>query len=253
MRLKDSNVLVTGGSSGIGFAIVKSFLEEGANVAFTYRSEDSLNRPYVQQLLAKFKNTIAIQADFLKNIDATTLLDDAAERLAGPINVLVNNAAAFSRLKLIETSVEIFQDILNVNLIVPFMLISSFSQKLIACGKPGSIINISSLSATLARSQMTAYQCSKAGLEMLSTSVAYELARHNIRSNIIAPGLTETAANEAQRINQPQIWAERSSAIPLGRTGQPNDYIGAAIYLASAESLWVTGAKIIIDGGMSTF
>jgi NAD(P)-dependent dehydrogenase (short-subunit alcohol dehydrogenase family) len=253
MRLKDSNIFLTGGSSGIGLAIMKGFLREGANVAFTYRHESSLMRPDVQEILTAFPQAHPISADFSKPTNGQTLLDCAADHLNNPINVLVNNAAAFSREKLIDTTQESLREILDVNIVTPFMLISAFSKILIACDKPGSIINISSLSAVMARSQMSAYQCSKAGLEMLSNSAAYELAGHRIRSNVIAPGLTETGANQQQRLNQPDIWAKRSSSIPLGRTGQPDDYVGAAIYLASTESQWVTGAKIIIDGGMSTF
>lgn len=253
MRLKDSTVFLTGGSSGIGLAITKGFLEEGANVAFTYRGSDSLKRPNVKGLLSQFPNAYPIAADFLTTINIQDLIDNVTDHFGIPVNVLVNNAAAFSRKTFIDTTKEILKEILDVNLVTPFMLISEFSKKLITCKKSGSIINISSLSASMARSKMAAYQCSKAGLEMLSTSVAYELAPYNIRSNIIAPGLTETPANQEQREHQSEVWSQRSESIPLRRTGQPEDYIGAAVYLASEESCWVTGAKIIIDGGMSAF
>ncbi len=253
MRLKGSNVFITGGSSGIGFALVKGFLEEGANVAFTYRKEDSLKRSHVQELLNQYPEVYPIPSDFSNSIDAENLLNNMAEKFGTPINVLINNAAAFSRATFLETTRNSLTEILNVNLVTPFVLISAFAKMLIASNQPGSIINISSLSATMARSKMAAYQASKAGLEMLSTSAAYELAPYNIRSNIIAPGLTETPANEEQRKTKAEIWAERSALIPLGRAGVPQDFIGAAVYLASLEARWVTGAKIIIDGGMSSF
>lgn len=253
MRMKGRKVFVTGGSSGIGLSIVEGFLNEGAQVAFTYRTNRSLERPEVRKLMAEFKSLYPVCTDLSQQINASELVQEVAECFQASPDVLVNNAAAFSRDKLIDTEREKLLEILEVNLIAPFMLISAFSQALISAGKGGSIINISSLSANMARSEMSAYQCSKAGLEMLSNSAAYELAQYNIRSNIIAPGLTDTPANVNQRVHQPDLWKKRASTIPLKRTGRPEDYIGAAIYFASDDSKWVTGAKVVVDGGMSTF
>jgi NAD(P)-dependent dehydrogenase (short-subunit alcohol dehydrogenase family) len=253
VRLKGSNILVTGGSSGIGLALIKGFLEEGASVSFTYRTSQALDRPEVRDLLNQFTTIYPIKSDFSKLVDFEILLKNIAERTGSVVNVLVNNAAEFSREELINTKQEVLQKILTVNLLTPFMLISAFAKALIEAKNGGSIINISSLSATAARSKMAAYQSSKAGLEMLSKSAAYELGKYQIRSNIIAPGLTKTPANKEQWDKHPDIWAERSANIPLGRAGKPEDFVGAAIYLAMNDSQWVTGTKIIIDGGASTF
>ncbi|NER59704.1 SDR family oxidoreductase [Pseudomonas sp. MAFF212428] len=112
-------------------------------------------------------------------------------------------------------------------------------------------MHISSLSAVRARSRMVHYQASKAGLNAFSEGVAFELGEYGIRSNVISPGLTATKANSDQ--HGTETWQRRSCGIPLARTGVPQDYVGAAVFLASAESAWITGANLMVDGGMSTF
>lgn len=253
MSLDDKKIFITGGSSGIGLGLVKGFLEQGAGVAFSYRSDDALSRPNVAEVMASYPAVVAIKADFAAGVDATELLQQVAARLGGEVDVLVNNAATFSRAEFMQTGEEEFRTILDVNAVVPFLLIQAFSETLIGKGKPGSIINVSSLSSTMARSKMTAYQCSKAAMDMLSNSAAYELAQHQIRSNILAPGLTETPANQTQRDSQPALWEQRSALIPLGRAGKPKDFVSAALFLADTAASWITGTRIVIDGGLSTF
>jgi NAD(P)-dependent dehydrogenase (short-subunit alcohol dehydrogenase family) len=252
MRLQGKNILVTGGSSGIGLSLAEACMREGANVAFTYRSDDAIHRRTVVDMLGRHPGAKAIKANFTDPTVVEEVFEEALLAFGG-LDVLINNAAAFSRAKLVDTDRNTINEVFNVNVVAPFLLISSFARQLIAVSRGGSIINISSLSATAARSEMAAYQSSKAALEMLSTSASYELAKYQIRSNIIAPGLTETESNEPQRLNQPEVWARRASSIPMGRPGKPADFMGAAVYLASDESKWVTGAKITIDGGANTF
>lgn len=253
MSIENKRIFITGGSSGIGLALVKGFLKNGAAVAFSYCSDNALSRPDVKALLNSHANVFAIKADFSEELDTVGLLAKAADNLGGEINVLINNAATYSRAEFMETDKETFRNILNVNTLIPFLLIRAFADRLIAKSMRGNIINITSLSASMARSQMTAYQCSKAALEMLSNSAAYELARHQIRSNILSPGLTETSANQEQRENDLSVWEKRSALIPLGRAGKPEDYISAALFLADDKASWITGARIVIDGGLSTF
>lgn len=253
MLIQDKRVFITGGSSGIGLALVEGFLKNGASVAFSYRSADALSRPEVKVLLASYPDTVAIRMDFYTEVNIDELLKETAEKLGGEINVLVNNVAVFSRSNFLQTAENDFREILHINTIIPFLLIKAFSNALIKEKMPGNIINISSLSSTMARSKMTAYQCSKAAMDMLSNSAAYELAQYNIRSNIIAPGLTETSANQNQRDNQPGFWEERSALIPLGRAGKPKDFVSAALFLSDTQSSWISGSRIVIDGGLSTF
>nr|WP_254367217.1 SDR family oxidoreductase [Paraburkholderia sp. NMBU_R16] len=252
VRLSGKKILVTGGSSGIGLAITEGLLIHGATVAFTHTSDASLQREPVQWLLNRYPRAVPMAVNFCKPFSADQLIESASMRLDG-LDVLVNNAAIFSRDSLMETTASILHQTLYVNVAAPFLLIASFARALAKRKQPGGIINVSSLSATAARSRMSAYQCSKAALEMLSTSAAFELAGLGIRSNVIAPGLVATPANEQQRTQGTGSWNERVASIPLGRAGMPTDLVGAAIFLASDESSWVTGAKIVVDGGASTF
>lgn len=114
-------------------------------------------------------------------------------------------------------------------------------------------VNVSLLSARLCRSVVAHYQVSKAGLEALTRSAAFELGPHGIRVNAVVPGLTATSANKDQWERNPQRWARRSAGMPLGRVGNAQDHAGAAVYFASNASSGVTGACLVIDGGMSTF
>lgn len=252
-RLDGLGILVTGGSSGIGLGLVRGFLEQGAEVVFTHSAASSLKRPKVKTLLAEFPRVRTLEVDFSNTFDADKLMATAARQIDRPIQVLVNNAATFSRTKLVEMDKSTLDQSLSVNVAAPFLLVVAFAKNLIRENLRGSIIHMSSLSARVARSEMAAYQCSKAALEMLSKSAAYELGKFGIRSNVIAPGLTETEANEDQRIQTPEIWSRRASGIPLGRAGVPCDYVGTAVYLASDESEWVTGACISVDGGHGAF
>jgi len=253
MSLQHKKVFITGGSSGIGLGLVEGFLKSGASVAFSYRSDDALSRAEVKEVLSRYPTAVAIKANFSEETVANALLQQATEALGSEVDVLINNAAAYSRAEFLQTEEADFRHILDVNAVIPFMLIKAFSTALIRKSMPGSIINISSLSSVMARSKMTAYQCSKAAMDMLSNSAAYELAKYKIRSNIIAPGLTETSANQSQRDKQPKLWEQRSALIPLGRAGKPKDFVSAALFLADDGASWITGARIVVDGGLSTF
>lgn len=136
-----------------------------------------------------------------------------------------------------------------VNLRFPFFATQAYAARMRGAGIGGSIINISSISATKAISAMAHYQCSKAGLVLLTRSTAYELAPFNIRVNTISPGLTATKANANQWRDKPDLWRERGKDIPLGRPGRPEDLAGAAVFLASDESAWMTGGELVVDGG----
>lgn len=250
-KLRQQNALITGGSHGIGRAIATAFAEEGANVFLTYN-----NTPVneINELLKDLR-TFGIQADAVQvNLSNTNALDTITQKayeFAGPFTILVNNVGILTRTSFMDITEAQWDQVMTVNLKVPFMLSQVFAKKLIENSQPGSIINISSLSAHLARSQVAHYQSSKAALNMLSKSMAYELAPHQIRVNTLSPGLTETNANKDQRVSNSTVWNQRTQGIPLGRAGLPADYQGLAVLLASAESSWITGAEFIVDGGMS--
>ncbi len=250
-KLHQQNALITGGSNGIGRAIATAFAKEGANVFLTYNNS-SANE--IDKLLKELR-TFGIKADAAQvnfsNTNALEKVTQKAYEFAVPFTILVNNVGILTRTSFMEITEAQLDNVMTVNLKIPFMLSQSFAKKLIENNQPGSIINISSLSAHLTRSQVAHYQSSKAALNMLSKSMAYELAPHQIRVNTLSPGITETHANKDQRVSNYNVWNQRTLGIPLGRAGLPADFQGLAILLASSESSWITGAEFIVDGGMS--
>ena len=243
--------MITGGSNGIGRAIAEAFAREGGDVFFTCRSDEAAARD-----LTDLGRGLGVRMDFLR-LDAAasgaveTLLE-AAMAFHGAVDVLVNNAATATRTPFLEITSAEYQAVLDVNLRFPFFATQAFARHMRRARIAGSIINVSSVSATSAVSRMAHYQCSKAGLDMLTKGAAYELAPHGIRVNTLSPGLTATNANRAQWRDDPAVWEARSRDIPLGRPGVPADHAGAAVFLASDDSAWVTGATIVVDGGDST-
>jgi len=247
-RLAGKHALVTGGSNGIGAAIVAAYAREGARVAFSYRSDDPAAESVTRAAVEAGGQVVALRHDGGDADAADTLLEWALAAL-GRIDVLVNNAAAFTRTPFLEVRPEEYDRMLAVNLRFPFFLTQAVARQMREGGVRGSIINVSSVSAFRAVSRMSVYQCSKAGLSMLTKGAAYELAPFGIRVNTISPGLTATKSNRPQWRDDPAVWRSRAEGIPLGRPGVPDDHAGAAIFLASDESAWITGADLVVDGG----
>lgn len=249
-RLKGKRAIIIGGSNGIGKAIAEAFADEGADVFLTACTDKTAAETLCAQLLA-----LGVKASYTlmdaKETNAVANLFDASYDFFGSADILVNNAAIATRTAFIDLTLEEYESTLAINLRFPFFATQHFARTCVANNRQGSVINISSISATKAISKMSAYQCSKAALLMLSRGAAYELASHNIRVNTISPGLTATKANSDQWLNTPAIWAERGKDIPLGRAGKPKDIAGAAVFLASDESSWMTGSDIVVDGGDS--
>lgn len=253
MKLVGKRVLISGGSNGIGRALVEGFLGEGATVVFSYRSDAAGAEEICSSMSSSNGNRVhAVRCDLAERGQAIALVDQAIEVL-GHIDVLVNNAAAFARQSFLDITEPELQRVIDVNLISTLVMSREVARHMVAQGRAGSLIHISSLSAKRSRSRMVHYQASKAALNAMSEGIAFELGEYGIRSNVIAPGLTETQANRDQWERAPALWHERASGIPLRRAGRPSDYLGAAVLLASEDSQWITGATITVDGGMATF
>lgn len=250
-RLSGKNVLITGASHGIGQAIALAMAKEGANVAFTYQRDEVAAAHVLNQLRELGVVCEAFQVD-AGNEDAAHHLAERVFAVFGELHVLVNNIGITTRTGFLETSIDDYHKVLNANLRFPFFLTQAVIGHMLERRIAGSVINISSISAFKAISLMAHYQASKAALSMLSKSLAYEFAAQGIRVNTLSPGLTATQGNRNQWQDDPQLWQERGKDIPLGRAGTPADHAGAAVFLASDEASWVTGADIVIDGGEAT-
>jgi len=247
-RLKGKNAVITGGANGIGEAIVRAYVREGASVFFTSRADHEASENLKKEL-SESGGTVDYLVANNENWATLESLVNQSQDFLGKVDIVVNNAATMTRSLFLDIKKEEYETIMDVNLRFPFFCIQSFAKHMIENGTKGSMINVSSVSSSRAVSKMAHYQSSKAGLSMLTKSAAYELAEYGIRVNTISPGLTATKANRNQWQDDPELWGTRSEGIPLGRPGVADDHAGAAVFLASDESAWMTGGDLVVDGG----
>lgn len=247
-RLAGRIALVTGASSGIGEAIALGFAREGADVIVHYRTRKMEAEEIAEEIRGMGRRAHVVQADIVDAAQVNRLLEEAAT--LGPFSIVVCNAGTHRRVPFLEIDEAMWDWVLDTDLKGPFLVGQAAARQMVRGGTGGSIIATSSVSAHSAQPELVHYQAAKAGVAMLVRGMALELAPHRIRVNAIAPGLVET--NLTTRIFQtPAVLAGRVSRIPLGRAGQPEDMVGAGIFLASDESAWMTGTTITVDGGFS--
>ena len=244
---KESVVIITGGSSGIGRATAFSFASKGARVLITGRRAASL-----AEAAKDHPNIETLVADTAEPEDGSRTIARAIE-LWGRLDVLVNNAGAGAIMPLADATVKRVTDIFAVNVLGPSLLAKEALPYLKAT--KGSIINISSTYGSKAGPALSHYGASKAALEYLTRSWALELAPIRIRVNAVAVGPTETGALENMMgLSRPQAevvkQAEREQ-IPLGRRGTPDDISRWIVSLADPSSDWITGQVLAVDGGLS--
>ena len=240
--------VVTGGNGGIGRGIALGLAEAGASVAILARNEER-NRATLAELEAVGRPAMALKLDVSRRKHLKPALDEV-ERKLGPIDILVNNAA-FAILKgLLEHSEEDWESVLETNLTACFLLSRYVAASMIP-RRSGKIINVASVGAYKGTPIYPSYGVSKGGLLQLTRCLAIELAPHNIQINSLAPGWTTTDMTDWIR-NDPKYAAVKDEMItrtPAGRFAEPSEMAGAAVFLASHASDFVTGADIIVDGG----
>jgi glucose 1-dehydrogenase len=251
MRLDGKKALITGSSKGIGRGIAVAFARAGADVVINYNSDPRGAQEAVAEVEALGRRAVAIQADLGQVAAVRQLVENSTDALGG-LDVLVNNAGIERHAAFTDVTEADFDAVVDVNLKGVFFATQSFVQTCLRDKHPGKIINISSVHEDLAFPNFAAYCASKGGLRMLARTLAVELGPLGITINNIAPGAIETPIN-TKLLNDPVKLKALTRQIPLGRLGKPADVAGLAVFLAAADSDYVTGSTYLVDGGLTVF
>ena len=250
-RLLGRKALVTGSSKGIGQGIAIRLAQEGADVVVNYNSDPQGAEEALLEIRALGRQGASIKANLGDVGDVRRLVTEGAAALGG-LDVLVNNAGIEKRAPFWEATEREFDAVLDVNLKGVFFATQAFVRHCRAAGRPGKVINVSSVHEEMAFPNFAAYCASKGGVRMLTRTLAVELGPLGVTINSIAPGAIETPIN-ARLLNDPAKLASLVGQIPLGRLGRPADVAGLAAFLASNDSGYVTGTTYFVDGGLSVF
>lgn len=250
MRLQAKRALVTGGSDGIGLAIAEAFLREGADVLVVGRDVGKLEAAYHR--LTAHGTVEALSADLATHTGIGTVVE-RVKQSGRPLDVLVNNAGVAYLVPFETVDQAQFQHSFALNVTAAFFLTQGLLQHF---GAGASVINISSYFAgkMIPKRPSSLYSLSKGALNSLTRSLAFELGPRGIRVNAIAPGTVDTAMRRKTVDNlsveaQAELKAYVERSYPLGRIGRPDDLAGIAVYLASDEAAWTSGAIFAVDGG----
>ena len=247
MLLEGKIAIVTGASRGIGKSIARSFIAQGATVAFTYRSSEEQAIALEKELTENGGLAKGFKSDASKFDDAENLVKEILEAF-GTIDVVVNNAGITDDTLLMRMSEEQWDRVVDVNLKSCFNLTKAVLRTMLKA-RSGSIVNISSVVGVQGNAGQANYSASKAGILGFTKSVALELGSRSIRCNAIAPGFIETEMTEKLDPATVQGWRD---TIPLKRGGSPEDVANACVFLASDMSSYVTGQTLNVCGGMIT-
>ncbi len=245
--LVGKTAIITGGSRGIGKAIVEVFARQGANIAFTYSSSSEAAKKIQTEVPNLGIKAHAFKSDASNFEQAQELVAEVAKEF-GSIDILINNAGITKDNLLMRMSEEDFDRVIEVNLKSVFNMTKAVQRTMLKQRK-GSIINMSSVIGIKGNAGQSNYAASKAGVIGFSKSIAIELGSRNIRSNVIAPGFIETEMTE--KLGEETIKAYQS-VIPLKRGGAPEEIANTCVFLGSDMSSYITGQVLNVDGGMLT-
>ena len=253
--LEGKVALVTGAAYGIGFAIAQAYAEAGAKIAFNCRSKEHLDKA-----LGDYKalgiDALGYICDVTDEQQVNSMIEDISSRW-GAVDILVNNAGIIKRIPMTEMAVSEFRQVIDIDLVAPFIVAKAVIPGMIAKGG-GKIINICSMMSELGRETVSAYAAAKGGLKMLTRNIASEYGCYNIQCNGIGPGYIATPQTAPLR----ELQSDGSrhpfdsfiiSKTPAERWGSPEDLMGPAIFLASQASDFVNGHVLYVDGGILAY
>jgi len=243
--LDGKTVLVTGGASGLGFAIAGAFAGQGSRVLIVGRNEERLKA--AQQRLGE--NALFIAFD-LTNIDRLAELASAAVDVMGEIDVLVNNAGVHLKKDALAVSNQEYQQVVLTNQTAVFALTREVGKSMVA-RRTGNIIMLSSMASQYGIPKVMGYTAAKAAVEGMTRALAVEWSPFGVRVNCLAPGFIKTAMSGKALDDDPARKERVLARTPMGRLGEPLDVANAALFLASIQSKYVTGVVLPVDGGNS--
>jgi NAD(P)-dependent dehydrogenase (short-subunit alcohol dehydrogenase family) len=249
MRVNGKVAVITGAATGLGEATALLFAEEGARLVVV-DVDDTGGAGAVTEIRKKGAEALFVHADIAQEPDARTIAD-AAVRAFGRIDILVNNAAIFV-LKGFDATVAEWQRSLGIN-VVGTALVTKFVAEAMKKNGGGAIVNLSSISAWIAQSNMFAYSSTKAAILQMTRNMAMDLAPYGIRVNAVCPGTIMTAAvrryMQERRLTLEQLNAEEGAKTLLKRVGEQREVASAILFLASDEASYITGTHLMVDGG----
>ncbi len=245
-KLSGKVAVVTGASKGIGASIAKHLAAEGAAVVVNYASSKAGADKVVAEITGKGGKAVAIQADVAKKADVDRLFAES-KKAFGALDILVNNAGIYEFVPLEGVTEEHFHRQFNLNVLGLILTTQEGVKQFGPAG--GSIVNISSVASSAAPPTGSVYSATKAAVDAVTKSLAKELGPRNIRVNAINPGMVETEGVHSAGIADSDFRKQVEATTPLGRIGQPQDIAAAAVFLASADSAWITGETLVIAGG----
>jgi glucose 1-dehydrogenase len=248
MLLEGKSLIVTGGNSGIGEAIVLAAAAEGASVVIDYISDGEETAGLIQHVESLGGRAVGVKADVSRVSGITAMIDKAVSAF-GQLDVLVNNAGIETRTSILDTTEEQYDRVMEVNMKSAFFGTQLAAKQFIAQKSPGLVINMSSVHEDWPMPGNTPYCVSKGGMRMLTRTAGVELGEHGIRVVNVAPGAVDTPINTST-MNDPKKLDKLTSSIPVGRVAKPAEIADLVVYLASGGSRYVNATTVVIDGGL---